>query len=203
MDMGENPSKGGGATWMRGAADSVAANGFIAIAPDLTSGLGPNGGNFDSFLFADDVGKAVNTRSDAEKLELIRAARDYALKLPRANGKSGATGFCMGGGLSWEAAALIPGLNAAASFYGAPPDLATMAKIQAPVIAFDGDQDPGLAPRVAASAADMKRLEKSFEYKIYPGATHGYLYQQQMAQNSVATLDSWPRAMALFKKYLN
>ena len=97
----------------------------------------------------------------------------------------------------------IPGINAAVSFYGAPPDLATMAKIQAPVLAFAGDQDPGLAPKVAAAAPDMQRLGKTFEFKIYPNVTHAFLEHQNLGENAVATLDSWPRAMAFFKRYLN
>jgi len=203
MDMAENPHKGEGANWMRAVADEIAAEGFIAIAPDLTSGLAPGGGNFDSFVFPDDVAKAINSRPEVERMEFAKAARDYALKLPRANGKSGMIGFCLGGTMSWEAAAVIPGLNAAVSYYGWPPDPATMAKIQAPVIAFVGEMDPGLAPIVAAAAPDMQRLGKTFEYKIYPGTTHAFLYQRFLAENAAATLDSWPKAMALFKRYLS
>jgi carboxymethylenebutenolidase len=136
-------------------------------------------------------------------MQIVRAARDYALKLPRANGKSGAIGFCLGGSIAWQGAADMPGLNAAVSFYGGPPDLATMAKIQAPVYAFDGDADLGTFSKMVASAPDMKRLGKDFEFKVYPGATHAFLYQQQLAQNAPATLDSWPKAMAFFKKYLS
>ena len=203
MDIGEAPRKGDGADWLRAVADQVAFQGFIAILPDLSSGLGPKGGDFDSFHFADDVAKALQMRSGADKMEMIRAARDYALKLPRANGKSGVTGFCSGGGQSWESTADIPGVNAAVSFYGAPPDAAIMAKIQAPVLAFAGDDDPGLAPRVAAAAPDMQRLGKTFEFKIYPNVTHAFLEHQTLGENAVATLDAWPRAMAFFKKYLN
>jgi carboxymethylenebutenolidase len=202
MDIGEAPRKGEGANWMRAVADQIALQGFIAIMPDLSSGLGPNGGNFDSFKYADDVAKVLQSRSPAERMDFIKAARDYALKLPRANGKSGITGFCNGGGMAWESTAAIPGLNAAVSFYGAPPDLATMAKIQAPVLAFAGDDDPGLAPRVAGAAPDMQRLGKVFEYTIYPNVTHAFLDQQTLGENAVATLDSWPRAMAFFAKYL-
>jgi carboxymethylenebutenolidase len=203
MDIGEAPHKGEGADWMRAVADKLALQGFIVIMPDLSSGLGPNGGNFDSFKYADDVAKSLGTRSVPEKIELLRAARDYALKLPRANGKSGITGFCNGGGFAWESAAEIPGINAAVSFYGAPPDAATMAKIQAPVLAFAGDDDPGLAPRVASAAPDMQKLGKTFEFKIYPNVTHAFLEHQTLGENAVATLDSWPRAIAFFKRYLN
>jgi carboxymethylenebutenolidase len=202
MDIGGTPKKGGGADWMRALADKVALQGFIVVMPDLASGTGPGGGNFDSFQYSDDVGKALGTRSAADKMQLVRTARDYALKLPRANGKSGVTGFCNGGGMAWESTAAIAGLNAAVSFYGAPPDAATMGRIQAPVLAFAGDDDPGLAPRVSGAAPDMQRLGKTFEFKIYPNVTHAYLQQQTLGENAVATLDSWTRAMAFFKRYL-
>ena len=81
MDIGEAPKKGAGADWLRAVADQVALQGFIAILPDLSSGLGPNGGDFDSFHFADDVAKALQMRSGADKMEMIRAARDYALEV--------------------------------------------------------------------------------------------------------------------------
>lgn len=203
MDIGETPEKGKGANWMRAVADKLALQGFIVIMPDLASGLGPNGGNFDSFRYPDDLAKALGARPVPMKIELLRAARDYAMKLPRANGKSGITGFCNGGGFAWESAAEIPGINAAVSFYGGPPDMATMAKIQAPVLAFAGDDDPGLAPRVAAAAPDMQRLGKTFEFKIYPNVTHAFLEHQTLGENAVATLDSWPRAIGFFKRYLN
>jgi carboxymethylenebutenolidase len=203
MDIGEAPRKGEGADWLRAVADQIALQGFIALLPDLSSGLAPNGGDFDSFHFADDVAKALQMRSGADKMEMIRAARDYALKLPRANGKSGTTGFCSGGGQAWESSADMPGVNASVSFYGAPPEAATMAKIQAPVLAFAGDDDPGLAPRVAAAAPDMQKLGKTFEFKIYPNVTHAFLEHQTLGENAVATLDAWPRAIAFFKQYLN
>jgi carboxymethylenebutenolidase len=203
MDIGGTPKKGGGADWMRALADKVALQGFIVVMPDLASGMGPGGGNFDSFPYSDDVAKALGSRSSADKMQLVRTARDYALKLPRANGKSGVTGFCNGGGMAWESTAAIAGLNAAVSFYGAPPEAATMAKIQAPVLAFAGDDDPGLAPRVIGAAPDMQRLGKTFEFKIYPNVTHAYLHQQTLGENAVATLDSWTRAMAFFKRYLS
>jgi len=203
MDIGGTPKKGGGADWMRALADKVALQGFIVVMPDLASGMGPGGGNFDSFQYSDDLAKALGSRSAADKMQLLRTARDYALKLPRANGKSGITGFCNGGGMAWESTAAIAGLNAAVSFYGAPPEAATMAKIQAPVLAFAGDDDPGLAPRVSGAAPDMQRLGKTFEFKIYPNVTHAYLHQQTLGENAVATLDSWTRAMAFFKRYLS
>jgi len=71
-DMREPPIKGGGANWLRAIADQLASEGFIAVLPDLTSGLGPNGGNFDSFEFPDDSARAINRISHAEVLDRIR-----------------------------------------------------------------------------------------------------------------------------------
>jgi carboxymethylenebutenolidase len=203
MDIGGTPKKGGGADWMRALADKVALQGFIVVMPDLASGMGPGGGNFDSFQYSDDLAKALGSRSTTDKMQLVRTARDYGLKLPRANGKSGVTGFCNGGGMAWESTAAIAGFNAAVSFYGAPPDAAMMAKIQAPVLAFAGDDDPGLAPRVSGAAPDMQRLGKTFEFKIYPNVTHAYLHQQTLGENAVATLDSWTKTIAFFKRHLS
>ena len=202
MDMGEPPVKGGGANWLRAIADQLASEGFIGVLPDLTSGLGPNGGNYDSFQFPDDSARAINRISHAEVLDRIRVARDYAMKLPMANGKLGATGFCMGGGLAWEAAAEIEGVNASAVFYGNPPAEAIMARIKAPVAAFFGANDLGLAPRVAPATADMKRLGKDFTVQVYPEATHVFLYRQDLGKNMTATEDAWPRAMAFLKRHL-
>jgi carboxymethylenebutenolidase len=201
MDMGEPPTKGGGANWLRAIADQLAYEGFIGVLPDLTSGLGPNGGNFDSFKFADDSAAALNKLSHAEVLNRVRAAREYALKLPIANGKLGVTGFCAGGGLAWESAAEIEKVNVAVVFYGGPPAEPIMAKIKAPVAAFFGTNDLGLAPRIEPATADMKRLGKEFDVHVYEGATHVFLYRQDLGRNWAATRDAWPKAMAFFKKY--
>src|SRR5205814_8905911 len=106
------------------------------------SGLGAGAGNVDSVQYGDDLANALGGRSAADNMHLRKTAREYGLKLPRANGKSGIAGFCNGGGMALESTAAIAGLNAAVSFYGAPPEAATMAKIQAPVLAFAGDDDP-------------------------------------------------------------
>lgn len=202
MDMGEPITPGGGANWLRAIADQLASEGFIAVLPDLTSGLGPNGGNYDSFRLPDESGAAINRIPHTEVLNRIRVAKDYALKLPMSNGRVGATGFCMGGGLAWEVAAEIEGINASVVFYGGPPDEPVMARIKAPVIAFFGRNDLGLAPRIAPATADMKRLGKDFEVHVYEEATHVFLYRQDLGRNQAATEDAWPKAMAFFKRHL-
>jgi carboxymethylenebutenolidase len=202
MDMGEPITRGGGANWLRAIADQLAYEGFIAVLPDLTSGLGPNGGNYDSFQYPDDSGAALNKIPHAEVIKRIQTAADYALKLPMANGKLGATGFCAGGGLAWEVAAEVPQVNASVIFYGGPPKEDVMARIHAPIAAFYGENDLGLAPQVAPATANMKRLGKEFTAEVYKEATHVFLYRQDLGRNGAATQDAWPKAMAFFKKHL-
>ena len=202
MDMGEPITPGGGANWLRAIADQLAAEGFIAVLPDLTSGLGPNGGNYDSFQFPDDSGAALNKIPHSEVLNRIRVARDYGLKLPMANGKLGVIGFCNGGALSWESAAEIEGVNASVVFYGGPPKEDVMARIKVPVSAYYGADDLGLAPTIEPSTAAMKRLNKQFDVHVYQDATHVFLYRQDLGKNTAATEDAWPKAMAFFKRYL-
>src|SRR5947208_12264291 len=73
--------------WVRAVADQLAADGFIAVAPDLLSGKGPNGGNTDSFS-GDAVRDAIMKLDKDEVTQRLNAALDYATKLPSANGKS-------------------------------------------------------------------------------------------------------------------
>ena len=187
--------------WLLGVGDQLASHGFIAVVPDLLSGLGPNGGNTDTFEFPDDIGRARQRLTPADIMRRYQAALDYGLKLPQANGKSGSIGFCAGGGDSWRFAAESPVVNATVSFYGAPPDRETMARIHTPVIAFFGENDLGLAPRIAPGTAMMKELGKAFDVHVYEKATHAFLNRQDLGENMKATEDSWPRTVAFLKQY--
>jgi carboxymethylenebutenolidase len=187
--------------WMLALSDQLAYHGFIAVAPDMHSGFGPNGGNYDSFQYIDEAMRANARFTRDETMRRFKAARDYGLKLPRSNGKTASIGFCMGGGNSFAFAGEVPEHNASVVFYGGGPDEATMAKIKAPVIGFYGEDDVRLTSTVEKTAADMKRLGKSYEYHIYPHATHVFLEFQDLGGNPEAVADAWPRAMAFIKEH--
>jgi len=70
----------------RALADQIASEGYIVVAPDLTSGLGPKGGNYESFKFPDEALRANLKLAPAEAMRRYRVAYDYAMKMPRANG---------------------------------------------------------------------------------------------------------------------
>jgi carboxymethylenebutenolidase len=114
--------------WIRGVADQLAADGFIAVAPDLLAGRGPNGGDSTS-LSQQETTQATLGLPAAEITAKLKAAREYGLKLPNANGKSASVGYCFGGNQSFAFAVNEPALNAAVVYYGtAPTDVAAPAR---------------------------------------------------------------------------
>lgn len=161
--------------WMKTMADDVAAVGYIAIAPDLLTGMGPNGGGTDSFPSQDAVVKAVGTLDPAFVMAALDAASDYVKKLPAANGKLASAGFCWGGGKSFEFATHRKDLSAAFVFYGPPPPAAAMANITAPVYGFFAGNDARIGAMVPGAIADMKAAGKTFEPVTYDGAGHGFM----------------------------
>jgi carboxymethylenebutenolidase len=189
-------------TWVQSVADQLARSGFIAIAPDVWSGTAPDGGGLRSFKYLDDALLASRSVTQDEIIRRYKAARDYALALPRSNGKSGSLGFCMGGGHSFRFAGEVPELNAAVVFYGGPPDEATMAKINAPVLGLYGENDARVVAAIEPAVAAMRRLGKTYEPHIYPQATHSFVVFQEVAGNPEAVRDGWSRAVAFLKRNL-
>lgn len=188
--------------WVRAVADQLAQSGFVAIAPDVWSGTGPGGGGLDSFQFVDDAMKASVKVTPDETMRRFKAAREYALKLPQANGKSASLGFCAGGGNSFRFAGEVPELNGAVVFYGGPPEDAVMERIHSPVIGFYGENDVRVTASVEPTAAKMRTLGKMYEPHIYPKTTHSFVLFQEVGGNPAAVQDAWPRAIAFLKKQL-
>src|SRR5947207_6440595 len=79
--------------WVRGVADQLAEAGYIAIAPDMLSGLGPNGGRTSDFKSIDAATKALYDLKQGQVTGDLNAAADYVIKLPACNGKLAAAGF--------------------------------------------------------------------------------------------------------------
>jgi carboxymethylenebutenolidase len=189
--------------WTRSVADQLAADGFIAVTPDAWSGTGPNGGNRDSFKF-DDEAMTTGQRmvSPDEHQRRYKAAREWALRLPRANGKTASLGFCYGGSHSFRFAGEVPDLNAAVVFYGGPPSEDVVRRINAPVLGLYGENDARVTATVAPTTALMESLGKSYESHIYPKVTHSFLYFQDLSVNRDAVADAWPRTVAFLKRHL-
>ncbi|MEW5977508.1 MAG: dienelactone hydrolase family protein [Acidobacteriota bacterium] len=189
--------------WIRAVADQLAADGFIAVAPDLVSGKGPGGGGTDSVSSRDDVVKLVRGLTAEEVVSRLHAVRDYAVRLPAANGRSATVGFCWGGAASFNYATIQPELNAAVVYYGTSPDVAKLASVKAPVLGLYGSDDARVNATVEPAQAEMKKLGKVYDVDIYEGAGHGFLRAQggREGANRRASQQAWPRTIAFLRKH--
>lgn len=190
--------------WIRSVADRLAADGFIAVAPDLLSGKGPGGGGTDSLASSDDVVKLVRALTPADVTARLNAVRGYAVKLPAAGGKTATLGFCWGGAQSFAYATQQPALSAAVVYYGSSPAQPDLARLQAPVLGLYGGDDARVNATIAPAEAETKRLGKTYEPNVYEGAGHGFLRQQEGRDgaNLKASRQAWPRTIAFLKEHL-
>jgi carboxymethylenebutenolidase len=189
--------------WIRGVADQLASEGFIAVAPDLISGKGPGGGGTDSVATRDDVVKLVRELAPADVDARLNAVRAWAIALPAANGKSASIGFCWGGGTSFRYAMAQPALNAAVVYYGTPPEAGALGAVTAPVLGFYGGDDARVTSTVAPTEAAMKALGKPYEPHVFEGAGHGFLRAQsdRAGANMKATEQAWPRTIEFLREH--
>jgi carboxymethylenebutenolidase len=189
--------------WIRSVADQAAAAGFIAIAPDLLSGKGPNGGNTDS-VDQQAATKLVRALDREEVKRRLDAVARYATGLPAATKSHGTVGFCWGGSTSFFYATAQSALSAAVIYYGTSPDTAALSAVRAPVLGLYGGDDARVNATIPEAEAEMQRLGKSYEKEIYEGAGHGFLRQQEGREgaNLKATQQAWPRTVAFLKKHL-
>jgi len=169
--------------WAKEMADELAAQGFIVVAPDLLSGMGPNGGGSSEFPGQDAAVKAVSALDPNAVLADLDAAADYAKQIPAANGTIASVGFCWGGGKSFAFAAHRKDLSAAFVFYGpAPVDVST---IIAPVYGFYAANDARITATVPATVEAMKSAGKKFDPVTYDGAGHGFMRAGEDPANAV------------------
>jgi len=189
--------------WARSVADQLAAAGYIAIAPDLLSGMGPNGGGTAAFASRDDVTRAVSMLPAEQVTADVNAAIDYVSKLPACNGKVAVAGFCWGGGQAFRAATNNPAVKAAFVFYGTGPDSAeAVARINAPVYGFYGGNDARVDATIPTSTELMKKAGKTYEPVIYEGAGHGFMRAGEAPDANEANKKARDEAWGRWKKLL-
>jgi len=190
--------------WVRAVADQLAADGFIAVAPDFISGKGPGGGGTASLQSRDDVAKLIRGLATEDVNMKLDTVRSYAIKLPASNGKSAVVGFCWGGSKSFSYAAAQPELNAAVVYYGTSPEEKELGSIKAPVLGLYGGDDARVNATIEPAAREMKKFDKVYEVEIYEGAGHGFLRQQEGRDgaNMRASQQAWVRMLGFLRKYL-
>jgi carboxymethylenebutenolidase len=189
--------------WIRGVADQLAADGFIAIAPDLLSGKGiPVGPDGDPVR--DSAVAAIRTLDPAAVQRRLDATARYAMALPAALPRYGIVGFCWGGGISFAHAAHAPNLGASVVYYGVSPSREALPNVRAPVLGLYGDNDARVNATIAPADSVLGALGRMYQHQIFPGAGHGFLRQQdgQNGANLEASRAAWPRTVQWFHRYL-
>jgi len=187
--------------WTRSVADQLAAEGFIGIAPDLTT-MGKTGSLTEET--PGDIGRQLIQRVTPEFANAaLDAVAKYGMGLPAALPKYGVIGFCWGGARSFLHATHAAGLGASVVFYGSPPNAEQMANIKAPVLGLYGGADARINATIPGADSTMKRLGKSYEYHIFDGAGHGFLRGQENSEaNAKAAQEAWPKTVSFLKAKL-
>ena len=187
-------------TWIRGVADQLAAEGFIAVAPDFLTGYT---GAFHPDSFPVDSARASIRRLDASQIQArIDAAARWAMALPAAVPRYGIVGFCWGGSVVFNHAVHSPTLGAGVAYYGAAPEPSRLTTVRAPVLGLYGENDARVNATIAPTDSAMRVMGKTYQPQIFSGAGHGFLRQQDAAPNLEATRRAWPATLAWFRRYL-
>jgi len=189
--------------WVQDLADQVAAAGYIAVAPDLLSGMGPNGGRSSDFAEGK-ANEAVSHLNPDQVTADLNAAADYGLKIPSSNGKLFVGGFCWGGSQTFRFATNRGDLSAAFVFYGGPPEKDAMARIKAPVYGFFAGNDARIGAMIPDAMVQMKAAGKTFDIVTYDGAGHGFMRAGEAPDakdaDKKARTEAWARWKSLLGK---
>lgn len=191
--------------WVRGVADQLAEAGYIAIAPDLLSGMGPKGGNTSEFADEDAAREGIYKLEQSQVTSDLNAVADYVIKLPASNGKLAVSGFCWGGGQSLRFATNRPDLKAAFVFYGSfDHTKEDIARIKSPVYGFYGGSDERIGATIPNTTEQMKAAGKTYEPVTYDGAAHGFMRSGEDPSgpdaDKQARTKAWERWKDLLKK---
>jgi carboxymethylenebutenolidase len=197
----------------------LTTEGYTVLAPNLFAGT-----NFNEKVAQSLVQEMANpaTRDEAQKKmrEIFAPTRspefaqemfkklemcfDFLKNDAHTNGRIAIIGFCFGGTFSFGLATREPGLAAAISFYGRPPEpLDLVKKILCPILAFYGDNDAPLMESLPQLKNAMNVNGKNFESVVYPDAGHAFFNDTNSRMyNKPAAEDSWKRTLDFLKKYL-
>ena len=181
----------------------IAAEGYVALAPDL--------------YWRGGKGRAVAYENLAEAIRIMQTLRDDEIVTDVGNAiahlekqasvradRIGITGFCMGGRVSYLVACeLADKIKAAAPFYGGGIPIDKTPKLKAPVLAFFGEKDAFIplefVEQLRREAAAQK---KQVEVVVYPGADHGFFCNERASYNAKAAADAWQRLKTFFATHL-
>ena len=205
----------------RDIADRFAALGYVAVAPDVLShaGIDPAAGAELARLRFQATEKersreqprlreAFSATRAAEytawAVASLRAVVDMLAETPGVDGRIAVTGYCFGGGLSFQLVAADDRVRAAIPYYGRAPEESVLARITAPVLAFYGSLDEPLMTALPQLEADAAAAGLDFQAVVYDGAKHAFFNDANASTyDAAAAADSWRRSLAFLSEHLD
>ncbi len=179
-------------------ADRFAAEGFVALAPDLYGG--------ESTTSPDDAGRLMMALDIARASRDLNGAVEYLLGVDAVDGSTvGTVGFCMGGQLALAAACQNARVGACIDFYGVHPNVTLdFSGLGAPVLGLFAENDDFVTPQVARKLQhDIESAGKRADFHIYPGVGHAFFNDSRPdAYDSSAAQDAWRRTLGFFREHL-
>lgn len=160
---------------IRAVADSYALDGFTVLAPDVFWRQAPR---VELGYVGDERQRGIALATALQPMDVAADLRSAIATLrgrPEvARGKVGAIGYCMGGRLAFQAAAL-GGVDAAVAYYGGgiQGQLALASRITAPMQFHCAEHDDHI-PLQAVQAVREAMAGRPAEVLVYPGSTHGF-----------------------------
>jgi carboxymethylenebutenolidase len=188
--------------FVQNVADQFAAHGYIAMAPDLLSGMGPEGGGSNSFTDHRWAQQANEKLPTAQVMADLNAVADVAKTMSGSNGKLAVVGLGWGGTQSFTFASQRSDLDAAFVFHAtAPADAGILSKIKTPIYDFYGSNDE----RVSSTISQTKEMMqgKTFDPVSYEGANPDFLLTAEAPYPSwfdgEARRQAWQRMLSVLK----
>ncbi len=175
----------------------MAAEGFLALAPDA---LSPVGGTPEDIS---NVGELFRQLKPEETTQNFVAAVKYLKSHPNSNGKVGCTGFCWGGAMTNQVAVNCENLDAAVPYYGSVPKTEDVPKIKAPILAHYAENDDRINAGVPAFEEALKVNNKEYQIYKYPGTQHAFNNDSNPDRyNEEQAKIAWKRTVDFFKDKL-
>jgi len=179
-------------------ADRFAAEGFVALAPDLYHG--------DVARSPDEAGKLMMALNISQTEKDLRGAVEYLLNQEATEGPSvGTVGFCMGGALSLYAASKNERVGACVVFYGIHPKVEPdFEALRAPVLGLFAEKDSMVTPEVVRALEEQVRGHgKASETHTDPGTDHAFFNDTRPeVYDADASADAWRRTVEFFRTHL-
>lgn len=190
--------------WVRSFADQIAAEGYVAIAPDLLSEFDEAHARTAAFETSDAARDAIYQLEAEQVTSDLSAVQDYVSTLPATTDDIVVMGFCWGGSQTFRFATQSPDIAAAFVFYGSPPETG-FADIEAPVYGFYGENDERINATIPETQERMAEHSKVYDVVIYEGAGHAFMRQgddpEGSPESKAARDEAWERVREILDRY--